>query len=90
MELKKTNEKWDRSFNAEGAESGNKLESVQFNIKDDDGNSIGNANINQYNGNANINIPNAGHADVNINGYSSIEQGIETLKAVLGISDTDE
>lgn len=77
MELVKTNEKWDRSFNSEGEESGNRLESVQFNIKDDEGNSIGNAYVNQGNGNANLSIY----------GYSTVEEGVEKLKELLGVSE---
>lgn len=87
MKLVKTNERWDRPFDANGEAADSKLESMQFNVEDDDGNVIGTANINQWNGNANIDIPNVGHADVSVNGYSSIEKGVETLEAVLGITE---
>lgn len=87
MKLVKTNERWDRPFDANGEAAESRIESVQYEVRDDEGNSIGTANLNQWNGNANITIPNVGHADINVNGYSSIEQGEETLKAVLGIAE---
>ena len=86
MELVKTNERWDRPFeNGEAAES--KIESVQYEVRDDEGNVIGSANLNQWTGTVNVTIPEVGHADITVNGYSSIEKGEETLKAVLGISE---
>ena len=86
MKLLKTNERWDRPFeNVEAAES--TLESVQYEVRDDEGNVIGNANINQYNGSASVNFPNGGSANINANGYSTIEKGVEMLKTVMGISE---
>lgn len=86
MRLEKTNERWDRPFeNGEAAES--KIESVQFNVKDDEGNIIGSANIGQWNGSASINLPEVGNARVEVNGYSTIEKGVEMLKSVMGISE---
>ncbi|MDE7345358.1 MAG: hypothetical protein K2N48_01295 [Muribaculaceae bacterium] len=86
MKLVKTNERWDRPFE-NGQEGTSKLESVQFNVTDSEGNSVGSANVGQYNGNANVTIPEVGHADININGYSSIEKGEELLKAAMGITE---
>lgn len=77
MELVKTNERWDRSFDAEGAESGNSLQSAQFNVKDDEGNIIGNAYVNQGNASVNLNIYN----------FGSVEEGVEKLKELLGVSE---
>lgn len=85
MKLEKTNERWDRPFE-NGQEGSSKLESVQFNVKDDEGNLIGSANISQYNGSASINFPEGG-ANVSVNGYSTIEKGVEMLKSVMGISE---
>ena len=87
MKLVKTNERWERSFDAEGVESGNKLESVQFNVTDAEGNVIGNARVGQYEGNANINFSDGASANVNVNGFSTIEKGVELLKSVMGISE---
>ena len=87
MKLVKTNERWERSFDAEGAESGNKLESVQFNVTDTEGNIIGGASVRQYDGNANVSFPDGGSANINVNGYSTIEKGVEMLKSVMGISE---
>ena len=86
MKLVKTNERWDRPFE-NGEEGASKLESVQFNVTDNEGNVIGNAHVGQYNGNANINFPDGGNASVGVSGYPTIEKGEETLKAVLGISE---
>lgn len=86
MKLEKTNERWDRPFeNGEATES--KIESAQFNVKDDDGNSIGTANIGRYNGTANINFPEGGSARIEVNNYSTVEKGVDILKSVMGISD---
>lgn len=77
MILKKTSEKWNRSFDAEGEESGSTLESAQFDIKDDEGNYIGNASVNQ--GSASVNL--------SIYGYSTVEEGVEKLKELLGVTE---
>ena len=86
MKLVKTNERWDRPFE-NGEEGASKLESVQFNVTDNEGNAIGNANISQFNGNASVNFPDGGHVDVNVGSYSTIEKGVEMLKSVMGISE---
>ncbi|MDE5887386.1 MAG: hypothetical protein K2H46_07360 [Muribaculaceae bacterium] len=86
MKLVKTNERWDRPFE-NGQEGSSKLESVQFNVKDDEGNIIGSANVSKWNGNANINFPDGGSARVEVNSYSTIEKGVEILKSVMGISE---
>lgn len=85
MKLVKTNERVDRPFDANGDALESRLESIMYNVLDDEGNVIGNANINQYNGNANINIPDMGHADVSVNSYGSFENGEALLKMMLGI-----
>lgn len=77
MILLKTNERWDRSFDAEGAESGNSLQSAQFNVKDDEGNNIGNAHVNQGSASVNLNIYN----------FGSVEEGIVKLRELLGVND---
>lgn len=77
MELKKTNEKWDRTFNENGEDT-NTLESVQFNVLDGDGNVIGNANVG--NGYANVNIHNIGS-------FNGVTEGVAKIKELLGISE---
>lgn len=77
MKLLKTNENWRRSFDAEGVETGSTLESAQFDIKDDDGNNIGNAHVNQGSASVNLNIYN----------FGSVQEGVEKLKELLGISE---
>ena len=85
MKLEKTNERWDRPFeNGESTDS--KLESVRYNVKDEDGNVIGSAYVDRESGNANISFPEDGSASVSVNGYPTIEKGVEMLKAVMGIS----
>lgn len=86
MRLVKTNERWNRPFE-NGEEGASKLESVQFKVSDNEGNSIGDAHVDRYNGNANINFPDGGDASVSVNGYNAIEKGVEMLKAVMGISE---
>ncbi len=73
MELRKTNENINRSFNEQG-ESEDRVESANYAIVDADGNTIGSANISNGNLNANINIY----------GFSSIAEGEEKLMGVLG------
>lgn len=77
MKLLKTSERWTRSFDTEGVESGNLLESVQFDIKDNEGNSIGNAYVNQGNASVNLNIYN----------FGTVQEGIEKLKELLGVAE---
>lgn len=87
MELKKTNERYNHPFdeNEEAMES--TLESVQFRVTDDEGNDIGQANIRQGDGNANINFIGGGGANININGYNGIDRGITMMKKIFGIGD---
>ena len=87
MRLVKTNENWRRSFDAEGVETGSTLESAQFDIKDDAGNPVGNASVRQYDATANINFPDGGNASVSVNGFSTIEKGVELLRSVMGITE---
>lgn len=79
MELRKTNERWNRSFDTEGAESGNLLESAQFNIVGSDGSQAGYANVNQ--GNADMSY---GGVYININGFGTVEEGIAKIKELFG------
>lgn len=85
MKLVKTNERWDKPFN-DGVESESRLESVQYNVTDNDGNTIGNANISQGNAGANVNLGNTS-ANINLYGFSTIEEGEAKLKALFGITD---
>lgn len=87
MELRKTNERWNRPFDESGQEGTSKLESAQFEIKDNDGNVIGNASIGQMGGNVHINFPAGGDARIDINGYGSVEDGVARMKTVLGIAE---
>lgn len=75
MELKKQSENINRSYNAEG-EMTERIDSVQYEIVDDNGNSVGNASIG--NGYANANL--------NISGFSSIAEGEAKLAAMFGIA----
>ena len=77
MKLVKTNENWRRTFDMEGVETGSTLESAQFDIKDDAGNAIGNAYVNQGNASVNVNIYN----------FGTVEEGIEKLKKLLGVTE---
>lgn len=77
MILLKKNEKWNRSFDAEGEESVSTLESAQFDIKDDEGNVIGNASVSQGNANVNLNIYN----------FGTVQEGIDNLKELLGVTE---
>lgn len=86
MKLVKTNERWNRPFE-NGEEGASKLDSVQFNVKDDEGNTIGNANVDRESGSASISFPAGGNASVSVSGYPLIEKGVEMLKAVLGITE---
>lgn len=76
MELKKTNEKWDRTFNENGEET-NTLESVQLNVLDDNDNIIGNASVG--NGYANVNI-------YNIGSFNGVTEGLTKLKELLNVT----
>ena len=86
MKLVKTNERWDRPFE-NGQEGASKLESVQFNVTDNEGNIIGNASVRNKDGSVNINFPDGGYVNVNVNDYSTIEKGVEMLKSVMGIAE---
>ncbi len=73
MELRKQSENINRSYNAEG-EMTERIDSVQYEIVDDKGNSVGNASIG--NGYANANL--------NISGFSTIEEGERKLGELFG------
>ncbi|MBD5332191.1 MAG: hypothetical protein HDR97_00360 [Bacteroides sp.] len=77
MKLVKTNESWSRSFDSNGEEANNRLDLVQFNIVDDNGTTVGNASV--WQGNASVNI--------NLSGFSTIEEGEAKLKELFGIID---
>lgn len=77
MKLVKTNENWRRTFDSEGVETGSTLESAQFDIKDNEGNSVGNASVHQGNASVNLNIYN----------FGTVQEGIEKLKELLGVTD---
>lgn len=79
MKLVKTNERWNRTFDTEGTESGNRLESVQFNIVDADDNQAGYVNV--YEGHADMGYENL---NININGFGSVEEGIAKIKEMFG------
>lgn len=76
MELKKQSENINRSYNAEG-EMTERIDSVQYNIIDADGNTVGNATVG--NGYAN--------ASLNFSGFSGIAEGEAKLADMLGIAD---
>lgn len=82
MKLKKTNERWNRSFDAEGEEAGNRLESAQFTITDSDGNQTGHVNVGQ--GNANMVFDGL---DISINGFGTVENGIVRIKELFSFTD---
>lgn len=73
MELKKQSENVNRSFDNEGNAS-ERIDSIQYNILDSEGYTIGNANIGNGYGNANINI----------SGFSTIAEGEAKMKALFG------
>lgn len=79
MELRKTSERWSRTFDAEGVESGNRLESAQFNIVDGDGNQEGYANVHQNNADMSYQGVN-----ININGFGNVEDGTDKIKELFG------
>ena len=73
MKLKKTSENIQRSYAADGKPT-ERIESVNFTILDEDGASIGSANIG--NGYANVNV--------NVSGFSTIAEGEQRLASLLG------
>ena len=78
MKLVKTNESWQRSFDANGEEATDRLTDRQYNIVDDEDRVVGSSTIH------------SSHADVNIygiGGFSTIEEGEAKLKALFGITD---
>ncbi|MDE6649298.1 MAG: hypothetical protein K2K45_05150 [Muribaculaceae bacterium] len=77
MELKKTSENWSRTFDESGNET-NTLENAQFNVLDDNGAVIGNANVG--NGYANVNIHNIGS-------FNGVTEGVVKLNEILGITE---
>lgn len=78
MQIKKTNESWHRTFDADGKEVETRLESAQYNIVDNDGTTIGNATI--YPASANINV-------YGLAGFNNVEEGVDKLKALFNIED---
>lgn len=76
MNFEKTNESWDRTF-VEGHAADNVLKSVSFNVKNADGEVIGEAHVN--NSQARLNL--------NIYGFNSVEEGVAKLKETVGITD---
>lgn len=74
MELKLQSETINRSRNAEGKVI-ERIDSVQYDIIDAGGNTVGNAAI----GNGN------GYANLNLSGFSSIAEGKAMLADMLGI-----
>lgn len=74
MELIKTNESVTRSYDADGNAT-DRVDSINYEVRDNDGNAIGNAHVN--NGDASFNI--------NLYGFSSIEEGDARLRETLGI-----
>lgn len=77
MKLRKTSESVNRSFNAEGNPS-ERINDVQYEILNADGNVIGNANIG--NGYAN--------ASISLSGFSTIAEGEEQVRAFLSGTDS--
>lgn len=75
MELKKQSENINRSYNAKG-DMTERIDSVQYNIIDADGNTVGNATVG--NGYANANL--------NFSGFSGIAEGEARLADMLGIA----
>lgn len=74
MRLRKTSESVNRSFSAEG-ESSERIDSISYEILDNDGNVVGNANIgNGY-----------GNASINIGGFSSLAEGEDRLREAFGM-----
>lgn len=73
MELQKQSENVNRSYDKEG-NAKERIDSIQYDILDSEGNTIGNANIG--NGYAN--------ASINISGFSTIAEGEERMKALFG------
>ena len=76
MELRKTNENVTRSYDAEG-QSSERVDSINYEVLDRDGNVIGSASVNS--GNANLSI--------NLYGFASVEEGERKLMETLGLSD---
>lgn len=76
MELKKQSENVNRSYDNDG-NAKERIDSIQYNILDPEGNTIGSANIG--NGYANANI--------NLSGFSTIAEGEERMKALFGQPD---
>ena len=76
MKLVKTNENVTRTFDAEG-NAEERIDNASFDIRDNNGNAIGNANIG------------IGYASANcsLSGFISIEDGEAKLKEIFGISE---
>ena len=75
MELKKTSKTFTTTFDQEGNDT-TRIDSVQYNIVDADGATVGSATVG--NGYANANL--------NFSGFSGIEEGEAKLADILGIA----
>lgn len=75
MQLKKSSENVNRSFDNEGNVSEN-IDRIQYQILDDNDNVVGNANIGTGYANANFNL----------SGFSSIDEGERKLSELFGIT----
>ena len=76
MELKKSRENINRTFDSDGA-SAESIESVQYNVIDSEGKTIGNATVWQSTLSVNFNI----------SGFSSIAEGEARLREALGATE---
>lgn len=76
MELRKTNDRINRSYNEEG-QGTDRVEEANYNIIDDEGNHLGSANISNGYGNVNLNI----------NGFATIAEGEAKLKEIFNITE---
>ncbi len=76
MELNKTSETISRSFNEQG-EATDRVDSANYNVIDENGITVGSANIGNGYGSANINIT----------GFSDINEGESKMKVIFGIAE---
>lgn len=74
MELRKTSENINRSYNAEG-QATERVDNIQYEIVGDDGQAVGTASIGQG----------WASAIINASGFASIEEGEQKIKQILGI-----
>lgn len=79
MEIKKESENVRRSF--AGETQSETIESVQYNVLDDNGNVVGNATV--WNGSANVNF--------SLSGFNSVAEGAARVEALFeGIAENVE